>query len=253
MRLLVVGSGDAFNSSGRNHSCYWLEDAGRAPFMVDFGATALAGLKRLGRDPRRLAGVALTHLHGDHTGGMPFLFLDGMYSLVRNDPLELLGPFGFKERIDEVYHAAYSELVDRPKPYRVSCRTLLPGEEAELLGAQVRGFAAEHMDPPDRPLCLRIQGQDGKVVAFSGDTTMCEGLVQAARGADLLIAECTALRPPAGRHCTWEDWLQAFPRFDARRIVLSHLGHDVRAELPALRRAAPPNVDFADDGLLLEI
>src|SRR5438270_443475 len=67
MRLTIVGSADAFNAVGRSHSCYLLEGAER-PLMVDFGATALSALRRLGREPTDLGGLALTHLHGDHIG-----------------------------------------------------------------------------------------------------------------------------------------------------------------------------------------
>src|SRR5205085_6739140 len=105
---------------------------------------------------------------------------------------------------------------------------LPPGSEATIAGLKVRGYAAAHMDPPDAPLCLRIAGTDGRTVAFSGDTEMCSGLFEAADGADLLIAECTAMRPPAGRHCTWEQWRVELGRIGAKRVMLSHLGKEVR-------------------------
>ena len=55
-RLVVVGSSDAFNSMGRSHSCYWLEGQGFGPLMIDFGATSLMALRRVGREPRELEG-----------------------------------------------------------------------------------------------------------------------------------------------------------------------------------------------------
>ena len=65
MRVTALGSGDAFFSSGRGHTC-WLVDDERGTFAVDFGATALLALKRLGRDPAQIGAIHLTHLHGDH-------------------------------------------------------------------------------------------------------------------------------------------------------------------------------------------
>lgn len=255
MQLTVIGSSDAFNSAGRAHSCYWLSGAGAGELMVDFGATALHALKRHGKDPRTLAGIAITHLHGDHVGGFPFLFIDGMFNQIRDSPLAILGPSGTTEKLETIYRVAYGDLADRPPPYGVTVRELLPGGEAELVGARVRGFAADHMDPPSQPLCLRISGAGGRTVAFSGDTAMCEGLFAAAAGADLLVAECTSMRQPAGRHCTWEEWLPAFPKIGARRILLTHLNDEVRARKDELRALAPPgvSVDFAEDGLVLEV
>src|SRR5438132_13048327 len=98
MRLTIVGSADAFNAVGRSHSCYLLEGAER-PLMVDFGATALSALRRLGREPTDLGGLALTHLHGDHIGGFPFLFIDGMYNARRSEALEVVGPTLARERL----------------------------------------------------------------------------------------------------------------------------------------------------------
>ena len=106
-------------------------------------------------------------------------------------------------------------------------------------------------EPPDEPLCLRVRLPGGGSVAFSGDTAMCQGLLDAADGADILVAECSALAPPCGQHTSWEDWRRMLPRVRARRIVLTHLGHEVRAKQEELKKEAPPDIDlyFADDGM----
>jgi ribonuclease BN (tRNA processing enzyme) len=95
----------------------------------------------------------------------------------------------------------------------------------------------------------------GQVVAFSGDTAMCDGLFAAADGADLLVAECSCLAAPCGRHCTWEEWREALPRVGAKRVLLTHLGQKVRASVARLLADAPPGVDlaFADDGMIVTL
>jgi ribonuclease BN (tRNA processing enzyme) len=255
MRLTIVGSSDAFNSLGRSHSCYLLEGDGFGPIMIDFGATALLALRRIGREPREVRGFALTHLHGDHVGGFPFLIIDGMFHAVRQEPLEVVGPVGAEARVESFLRIAYGDVADRPRPFTLQVREIRPGEETILAGATVRGFPAEHMDPPEQPLCLRVTAPDGRSVAFSGDTAMCDALLAAADGAEALVAECSCLRPPCGRHCTWEDWLARLPEVRARRVVLSHLGTAVRQRIPELRAEAPPSVvlDFADDGMILDL
>ena len=75
MRLTIVGCGDAFGSGGRTNTCFWLETA-KGTIAVDFGASALPALKARQLDPNAIDAIVLSHLHGDHFGGLPFLLLD---------------------------------------------------------------------------------------------------------------------------------------------------------------------------------
>ena len=262
MRLTVVGSSDAFNSAGRSHSSYLVEGPGVGPVLVDVGGTTLAALRRIGRSPREIEAVALTHLHGDHVGGFAYLAIDAMFNEVRHRALPIVGPALTRERLDQVFRTAYGALADRERPYDTSVDELLPGQSVEVAGVRIEAFAADHMDPPDVPLCLRVSA-GGAVIAFSGDTQICDGLFAAAEGADLLVAECTALAPPAGRHCTWQDWRSIFGPgsarpLGARSVLLTHLGRDVRERVADLlvevsRWEGAPPIAFADDGLVLEV
>ncbi len=49
--------------------------------LVDCGATSLVALKAQGLNPDAVDAVAVTHLHGDHFGGLPFLILDAHSAL----------------------------------------------------------------------------------------------------------------------------------------------------------------------------
>ena len=70
MRVTVLGSGDAFGAGGRLHSAYLAEVAG-ATFLLDCGPSILQAAKRVSCDLGKLDAVLLTHLHGDHFGGVP--------------------------------------------------------------------------------------------------------------------------------------------------------------------------------------
>ena len=93
VQVTVLGSGDAFGSGGRLHSAYLMEVPG-ATFLVDCGTTVLQGLKRAHVDPTRVDFVCLSHLHGDHFGGVPFLFMDYLYENRRDRPIAVYGPPG---------------------------------------------------------------------------------------------------------------------------------------------------------------
>jgi hypothetical protein len=90
VRLRFLGSGDAFGSGGRLQACLHLDGAGES-LLLDCGATGLIALKRARIDPAGIGWVALSHLHGDHFAGIPWLILDGQFA-DRSRPLVIAGP-----------------------------------------------------------------------------------------------------------------------------------------------------------------
>jgi len=113
VRLQFLGSGDAFGSGGRFQTCLHLSGRGDS-FLIDCGASSLIALKRAGLDPSEIGCVLLTHLHGDHFGGLPFLILDGQFAR-RTRPLVVGGPPGVRERVEAAMEVFFpgSSKVDR--------------------------------------------------------------------------------------------------------------------------------------------
>src|SRR5438270_13702382 len=99
MRLTVVGCGDAFGSGGRYNTCFRLEAAGKT-FLIDCGASTHVALNAHGIDPNTIDAIVLSHLHGDHFGGIPFLLLQGQFLSRRERPLTIAGPPGTRARLD---------------------------------------------------------------------------------------------------------------------------------------------------------
>ena len=253
MKLIVTGSADAFNAAGRGHSCYWLEGMARDPLMVDFGATALAALRRFELDPGRLGTILVTHLHGDHVAGLPFLIIDGMFNQLRTAPLRLIGPPGTGERVEGLLQLCYASAAEAERPFRIELVEIEPGDEVPLEQARVRALRAEHGSGPDPALGYRLQREAGPCVVFSGDTAMTEELLDAAEGADLLVAECSALEDPGSGHCSWAQWRRLLPEMSTGRVLLSHLPAEVRAEVARSAPDGGPPVQLADDGLVVEL
>ncbi len=89
--VTFAGCGDAFGSGGRYQACIHLRRPGRRPVLLDCGATSLSALKACRLDPGEIGTVFVSHLHGDHFGGLPFLILDGQFC-GRTSPLAMVGP-----------------------------------------------------------------------------------------------------------------------------------------------------------------
>src|ERR671913_1472807 len=99
MRFTAVGCGDAFGSGARANTCFLVETAATT-IALDFGATSLVALKRLGLDPNCIDAVMLSHLHGDHFGGLPFLLPDPQFHRPREKPPTILRPGGPPKRVE---------------------------------------------------------------------------------------------------------------------------------------------------------
>jgi ribonuclease BN (tRNA processing enzyme) len=97
--VTFAGSGDAFGSGGRFQACIHLRHPALAsPVLLDCGATSLPALRRSNLDPQEVGTVFVSHLHGDHFGGLPFLILDGQFSR-RTRVLRVVGPPGTAQRL----------------------------------------------------------------------------------------------------------------------------------------------------------
>jgi ribonuclease BN (tRNA processing enzyme) len=179
-----------------------------------------------------------------------------MFGGAARPALHVLGPPLAHTTLRSLFRVAYAEL-EGDLAHRMSLHVgeITPGEERAFRGYRIRAFAADHMAPPHQALCLRITDADGKTIAFSGDTRICPGLLAAADGADLLVADCSRLAPPAGPHATWAEWQPVLPRLGARSLLLTHLGADVRQAAPTLLEGLdlPLPVRLADDGMVIEL
>ena len=89
--VLFLGTGDAFGSGGRLQTAALVTGSG-ARVLVDCGSATLPALRARGIDTGSIDAIFLTHLHGDHFGGVPFFLMDAHYGSTRSAPLTIAGP-----------------------------------------------------------------------------------------------------------------------------------------------------------------
>src|SRR5688572_5386364 len=93
-----AGCGDAFCSGGRSNTCFHVRHE-RGAFLIDCGASSLAALNRLNEDLNAVDLIVVSHLHGDHFGGVPFFLMDARYQSKRATPIMVAGPQGIQRRV----------------------------------------------------------------------------------------------------------------------------------------------------------
>jgi len=244
LRLHVLGSGDAFGSGGRLQTCLCLEGPDGARVLVDCGATSLVALKRAGIEPRSVGCVLVSHLHGDHFGGLPFLVLDSQFAR-REAPLTIAGPPGTCERLATAMDVLFPGSSRLARRFRVDLIELAPGATTTIGSLSVAGFPVEH-ESGAPSYALRVEWA-GRTVVYSGDTEWCEALIDAARGADLFVCEAYTFERRIRYHLDHATLARHLDRIHARRVILTHLG----PEMLAHRHEAI--AQCADDGLVVEI
>jgi ribonuclease BN (tRNA processing enzyme) len=243
VRLCFVGCGDAFAAGGRFHTSFHL-DGGAEPMLIDCGASTLIALRRLAIDPASIGSVVLSHLHGDHFGGLPWLILDGQFKN-RTRPLLIAGPPHTEARFRQAFEALYPGAPDAERPFEVRVVEMAERVPQEIGPAVVTTFEVIHT-PDAFPHALRIEYGD-KVIAFSGDTEWTDALIEVADGADLFVCECQEYERRIPGHLDYRTVSEKRGQLRCRRLVLNHLGESM------LNRVGSLDVETAQDGMMIEL
>lgn len=242
LELVCLGTSDAFGSAGRHCAGYLVRSAA-ATVVLDAGPSILSCLGREGVASDSIDAIALSHLHGDHFGGVPFVLLDGTYGAVRTRPLTVIGPPGTEARVAALYRAYYERASRTPPPFPLRFHEISGDEPVEIGDLRLSAFDVVHQEEA-RSFGLRVAA-GGRSLAYSGDTEWTADLPRNVAGADLFLCECTTLETPTPGHLNYRVLERVRGDFDCGRLVLTHLGREIRA-----RRGEVPET-LADDGLAL--
>jgi ribonuclease BN (tRNA processing enzyme) len=247
-RIHFLGTGTAFNTDGRACQSILLQGAGSGDALLDAGPDVGRSVAAHGIDVERVDTLFLTHLHGDHVAGWPFLLLHWILVHRRRRRLDVVGPAGTRETLEGLARLCYGELAERGE-FEVAYLELPVGEASSGLEAGGIAFATVPMAHHPTSLGYRLEWS-GRRLALSGDTAWCDGLVRLVDGVDVAIVECSGLRPFAEPHLSLEEIRGRRERLATPRLVLVHLDDAVAGALAA---DPLPGTLAAFDGMTLDV
>ncbi len=229
--LSCVGTGDAFGSGGRLNSCFHLA-AGGEQLLLDCGCSSLIGLQKCGIDPAGIDVVVISHLHGDHFGGIPFLLLEAKYVSQRSRPLVLIGPAGLQQQVEAALEALYPGVLGKELGFSLIYRQLNPMQPLLEGGFAISCCQVKHGSSAD-VYGVRI-AVAGKILSYTGDTEWTENLLALANGSDLLIAECFGYDRSTPSHLDYQTLRKRRADLKCKQLLLTHLGEEMLAQRATL-------------------
>jgi ribonuclease BN (tRNA processing enzyme) len=244
MRLTVLGCSGSGPGPLAPASGY-LVSAGDRHLTLDLGNGTFGPLQRH-LDPWRLDAVAFSHLHPDHCADFTALVVHRRYHpqppfdpLSR--PLPVFAPGEAPGRFAAAYAPSAAERADTDLTDAFAFRSLVDGVQVDLGGGlRLLAGAVDHLC---EAYALRVE-HEGRSLAYSGDTGPCAGLIEIARGADVLLCEASWPhagvwgadgQPPSGVHLSGRQAGEHAAAAGVGRLLLTHVpswfdGVDLLAE-----------------------
>ncbi|MBU4120826.1 MAG: MBL fold metallo-hydrolase [Proteobacteria bacterium] len=240
VRLRFLGSGDNFGSGGRFQACIHV-DAGATRFLLDCGASSLIAMKRAGISTAAIDVILISHLHGDHFGGIPFFILDAQLISRREVPLVIAGPPGLTQRVREAMEIFYPGSSGIERKFAIEYVEMTEGENKQMGNLAVLPVRVIHGSGAPS-YALRVECA-GRIIAYSGDTEWTDALRKVADGADLFICESYFFEKRMKNHLNYRTLMAHRAELGCKRLIITHMGEDI------LDRLGEIELEVAHDGM----
>lgn len=221
LHLSFVGTGNAFAPGG----LCWNGFVVNGRYLFEAPPSALMALHRVGIDPNALDAVLVSHHHGDHFLGLPSLLLHWKYQ-GRDRPITIIGPPRTKELAYVIGRSVYPGVFEND--FGVEWIELAASETVQLGELHVEAVEVVHDTKLSLNLGYRCEIR-GRRFAYTGDTTMCDAVLDLAQSSEVLVSECASRDGQIPIHMNLVDDIPTVRRamHTDSTLILTHLSADV--------------------------
>jgi ribonuclease BN (tRNA processing enzyme) len=220
--ITFIGTGNAFSPAGLCCNGFVVNRR----FLFDAPPQSLSSLNTVGIDPNDLETVVISHHHGDHFLGLPFILLHWRWK-GRTKPARIIGPRGTealgREITEKVFPGVLTSL-----GYDLEWQDAKPGQPILLAGLELEPHLMTHDEGLDQ--CLGYAARVGShKLGYTGDTILCDSVMDLARFSDVLISECASREGHVPVHMNLVDDMpvvRGAMRPDAE-LILTHISPEV--------------------------
>lgn len=244
LRVQFLGSGDAFGSGGRFQPCILLRSS-EGGALIDCGASSLIALRTAKVSPNEIDAILISHLHGDHFGGLPYFILDAQLVSKRTKPLLLAGPPGLRDRLRLAMEVDFPGSSKVAQKFEIRFTELEPELGTVLSFLTVTAFPVVHFSgAPAYSLRVAIAG---RTIAYSGDTEWTDRLIDVSAEVDLFICEAYFFDKVIKFHLDYQTLMAHRGELTSKRIILTHMSADMLSRLDEVE------LETARDGMSLHL
>jgi ribonuclease BN (tRNA processing enzyme) len=215
--LTFLGTGSAFVRDAFNAG-YVIDRR----VMIDAGPASHVLVPRSGNDVGDIEAFVITHLHGDHTFGLPAVMASRAIDSAGAPPVVIAGPPGLDEHLDKLFHLAWGDRLRTLvwKALQPRFIEMHPGEDLDIAGFRVHAEQVTHV--PELQCFGYTFEKDGVRFGFSGDCAVCPGLDALVERSEHFLIEMTTLHQDP-THLSRSDVEKIVRAHPDKHFYLTHL------------------------------